>query len=430
MSQEQKIQDDFSGQKFISGINCSPQFAAQEFRATRAAYHKDSPVWFYHYTQSFLPEEPITGEQAHELAKEFAEKAWPDSQILVATHVDREHIHSHFLVNAVCYESSYMLRQGPTTLQKLRKLSDEICLAHGFSVLPPDPPKHSKQLCTREYRSMDKGQSWKMQLMIVIEDAMALAHSKEHFIKMLRKNGYQVKWTDERKSITYTTPSGMKCRDTKLYEEKFLKEMMENEFKLRTEILGRAERAVTQASKISSRSSPLRNRNGEELGGTTRATADANSAAGGGSGDGGAAGDQGGTGGIPRPAGERVGELHPRNAVLGAELPAGDGTVCLGDSEEPIITGWENERRLFAESLFGAGENAEVHGQAVLDSADPIGGAGDFGIDLAYLSADIAGIIDENHRPQDSTTMRKPRQRKRALGQKSDEQDQNHGQQM
>ena len=201
-----------NGWQLTSGIHCSPQFAVQEFRATRAAYHKDSPVWFYHYTQSFLPEEPIIGEQAHELAKEFAEKAWPDSQILIATHVDREYIHSHFVVNSVCYESGYMLRQGPTTLKKLRKLSDEICVAHGFSVLPPDPPKHSKQLSTREYRSMDKNQSWKLQVMIAIEDAMA-ARSREYFIKLLAHKGYKVKWTEKRKSITYTTPSGMKCRD-------------------------------------------------------------------------------------------------------------------------------------------------------------------------------------------------------------------------
>ena len=151
----------------------------QEFKATRAIYRKNSPIWFYHYTQSFSPDEPITGQQAHELAKEFAEKAWPDSQILVATHVDREHIHSHFLINSVCYESGYMLRQGPTTLKKLRKLSDDICLAHGFSVLPPDPPKHRKEPGNREYRSMDKNQSWRLQLMIAIEDAMAMARSRD-----------------------------------------------------------------------------------------------------------------------------------------------------------------------------------------------------------------------------------------------------------
>ena len=113
-------QDRRTGRKLVSGVRCSSHFAVQEFRAARAAHHKKSPVWFYHYTQSFSPKEPITGPQAHQLAKEFAEQAWPESQVLVATHVDARHIHSHFLVNAVCYESGKMLRQGPRTLEHLR----------------------------------------------------------------------------------------------------------------------------------------------------------------------------------------------------------------------------------------------------------------------------------------------------------------------
>lgn len=315
-----------------------------------------------------------------------------------------------------------MFRQGPTTLKKLRKLSDEICVAHGFSVLPPDPPKHSKQLSTREYRSMDKNQSWKLQLMIAIEDAMAAAHSREHFIKLLARKGYKVKWTDERKSITYTTPSGMKCRDIKLYDSKFLKEMMENEFKLRAEIIGRFEGAVPQADKSSGRCGALLDGDREELDGTARAAAVADSVAGRGSGGGNAVGDQGGTGGVPRPESEGVGELRSENTVLGAELPEGDGAISGEDCEEPIVTGWENERKLFAESLLGAGADEEVHGYTVLDRADSVSGAGDIGTDFAYLSADIAGMIDDC-RPQDGTAMPKQKKRKRALGQKPDEHD-------
>ena len=124
------------GRQLVSGQNCTPQLADREFQATRDAYRKDSPVWFYHYVQSFSPDEVITGEQAHQLAKEFAARAWPDSEVLIATHLDAEHIHSHFVVNAVCWESGKMLRQGPNTLRSLRQLSDELCLEHGFSVLP------------------------------------------------------------------------------------------------------------------------------------------------------------------------------------------------------------------------------------------------------------------------------------------------------
>ena len=44
------------------------------------------------------------------------------------------------------------------------------------------------------------------------EDAMAVARSQEHFINLLARKGYKVKWTGKRKNITYTTPS-MKLRD-------------------------------------------------------------------------------------------------------------------------------------------------------------------------------------------------------------------------
>ena len=94
ISQEEKIRD-MDGRQLISGQNCTPQLADREFQATRSAHRKDSPVWFYHYVQSFSPDEVITGEQAHQLAKEFAARAWPDSEVLIATHLDAEHIHSH-----------------------------------------------------------------------------------------------------------------------------------------------------------------------------------------------------------------------------------------------------------------------------------------------------------------------------------------------
>lgn len=132
VSQDEKTQDRRTGRKLVSGVRCSSHFAVQEFRAARTAHHKKSPVWFYHYTQSFSPKEPITGPQAHQLAKEFAEQAWPESQVLVATHVDARHIHSHFLVNAVCYESGKMLRQGPRTLEHLRDLSDQLCMKYHY----------------------------------------------------------------------------------------------------------------------------------------------------------------------------------------------------------------------------------------------------------------------------------------------------------
>ena len=241
VEQEKKTLDP-SGARLVSGQNCTPQFADKEFLATRLVHRKDSPVYFYHYTQSFSPDENIDGKAAHDIAKEFAARAWPDSEVLIATHIDAAHIHSHFIVNAVCFESGKMLRQGPNTLKGLRQISDEICRAHGLSVLPPNPEQKSNGMSAREYRSADKGQSWKLRLMAAIDECMAYAGSKDEFIDLMRGEGYQVKWTDERKYITYTTPDDQRCRDNKLHETKYLKENMEHEFTIRqAQVSGGAE---------------------------------------------------------------------------------------------------------------------------------------------------------------------------------------------
>ena len=242
VSQRDKtMQED--GQQFISGQNCTPRLAAQEFRTTRAAHCKGSPVWFYHYVQSFAPDESVTGELAHEIAKEFAVRAWPESEVLIATHIDREHIHSHFIVNSVCFDSGRMLRQGPGTLARLRSISDELCTAHGLSVLPKQEPK-TQRLSAREYRSAAKGESWKFRLMNTIDECMRCARTRDAFIALMRFEGYQVRWEANRKNITYTTPGGMRCRDDRLHDEKYLKEVMEHEFRIRAEIVS----ARTQAA--------------------------------------------------------------------------------------------------------------------------------------------------------------------------------------
>mgnify|MGYP004527346577 CR=1 FL=1 len=232
-----------NGQQLVSGQNCTPPFAVREFLTTRAMHRKESPVWFYHYVQSFAPSEPVTGELAHELAKMFAAKAWPESEVLIATHIDREHIHSHFIVNSVCFGNGKMLRQGPGTLARLRPISDELCAAHGLSVLPRQEAK-TQGLGAREYRSATKGESWKFRLINTIDECMKHAADRDAFVSLMESEGYAVRWESSRKYITYTTPDGLKCRDNKLHEEKYCKEVMEHEFRIRTEIVS----ARTQAA--------------------------------------------------------------------------------------------------------------------------------------------------------------------------------------
>ena len=69
--------------------------------------------------------------------------------------------------------------------------------------------------------------------MYTIDNAMKKCKTKKEFIDEMKKNGYEILWTDARKYITYTCPNGMKCRDIKLHQEKYGKEKMELEFELR-----------------------------------------------------------------------------------------------------------------------------------------------------------------------------------------------------
>ena len=231
---EDKTWDEQSGQRLISGINCDGMNSILEFEATKAAHGKMDGINFYQYVQSFKPTENITPKQAHEIAMEFAARAWPGAEVLVTTHCDANHVHSHFIINSVNFQTGLKLRQDPNTLKFLRMVSDDICMAHGFSVLPKYEGG-GKKMSAREYRAAQKGQSWKFRLMYDVTDAMKKSQSKEDFIILMKRKGYEVKWTDERKDITFTCPNGMKCRGSRLHQERFRKENIENEFRLRKE---------------------------------------------------------------------------------------------------------------------------------------------------------------------------------------------------
>ena len=425
VSQEEKIRD-MDGRQLVSGQNCTPQLADREFQATRSAHRKDSPVWFYHYVQSFSPDEVITGEQAHQLAKEFAAKAWPDSEVLIATHLDAEHIHSHFVVNAVCWESGKMLRQGPNTLHSLRQLSDELCLAHGFSVLPQERKNQTQGMGTREYRSAAKGQSWKFRLMNTIDQCMRFAAIKDEFLSLMESEGYQVRWTDSRKNITYTTPEGMKCRDDRLHELKYTKEVMEREFRIRAEIVrGRTETAEPAAGSV---------RTGHAAGRSHEAGL--GRPAGGAHGPVPAGEHQqwpaGAPGGQRRPTGGPVAGVGPTGGAAPHPGPTGGAGGGCGPNEGGAETGWEKERATFFSAQAQTSQTAPARHLLEQSAAGADGPGVDWGRAVGGLvqlgktlehdaHADPVRDATTTHHHGDKKALRKEREKKIAMGHKADD---------
>ena len=421
VSQKQKTQQE-DGWQLVSGQICTPQLAAQEFLATRQMHRKDSPVWFYHYVQSFSPDEEITGALAHQVAREFAQQAWPDSEVLIATHTDAEHIHTHFIVNAVCHESGKMLRQGPCTLKNLRALSDKLCMKYGLSVLEKQQPKKAKGMSSREYRSAVKGESWKFRLMNTIDQCMRYASTKEEFIALMKSEGYEVRWTDGRKSITYTTPTGMKCRDDRLHDGKYTKEVMEHEFRIRAAL---AHGGIEAEERFAAGT----NSDLSQPGGVGQSAADdqrtvsVDDRAEQGSGEPGAA--HGGPH-SPSAGGFRTEGTVPRPGADGRAAESGEAS---GADER---TGWEAEREAFFSAQHQAAQT-ESAGHSMDQSAVGTGGPG------ADWAGAVGGVVQlghalergqgpapvmdatTTHHHTDSKALRKERQKKIALGHKEDD---------
>ena len=228
----------WEGQRLVSGWNCTAQSALSEMQLTKERYRKTDGRQYYHFVQSFAETDDLTPQEVHAIGLELAQREFPDFEVLVATHIDTDHLHSHLIVNSVSFQDGRKLHQSAADLQAHRLASDQICIAHGLEILPP-PQKQVKQkrMGSREYRSAAKGQSWKFRLMNDIDQCMRYAATKDEFLSLMESEGYQVRWTDSRKNITYTTPEGMKCRDDRLHEEKYTKEVMEREFRIRAEII-------------------------------------------------------------------------------------------------------------------------------------------------------------------------------------------------
>ena len=413
----------YEGRPLVSGINCVPQCALQEFMNTKRLHHNNHGRMYYHMVQSFRPDDPVTPEMAHEIALKLAEQI-PGFEIVVATHTDRDHIHSHFVINSVSCDTGLKYHSNKESLEMLWKASDELCMQYGLSVVKSKKKqKKERTMSDREYRAYAKGDSWKMNLEINIDECMTLARDREHFIRLMEYSGYEVKWTADRKNITYTTPDGHKCRDSKLNGLKYHKEVMEYEFRIRQEIC----RANAAGAEGQNQHGGIRaaygSRYGEELGGNDRVAENADQNPGRNSGVSGHP-DNGRTdAGIHGYAasGSEIGwECQPgSHGAVPADADAGSAEhhqYDAGHDEVNGATGWENERGIWESHLAGAGTDEEYFEEAVLDLDDPQPDLSGLGTDAAYLAAGLTNIIDD--RPvEDSTTKHFRPERKKHHGQ-------------
>ena len=332
----------WEGKPLISGINCQPQSVYDDFLNTKLLYHKDGGVMFYHMVQSFPKGAAVDPRQAHEAARRLAEY-FDGCEVLVCTHVDREHIHSHCVINSVNFETGKKLHMAKEQIQELMRRNDMICQEMGLPVFDT-PTQQTRGMSGAEYHTALKGQSWKLRLMNTIDECMKYAADRDAFVSLMASEGYAVRWESGRKYITYTTPDGMRCRDSKLHEEKYCKEAMEHEFRIRAKLVQRKlHRAEENDGGIEADESAEQRIDKYTAADDPTHCDPVRSAAGDEQTDGSGGRNKLGVGGNSEYV---AGIENAHRPDAGAEIAHGDAEIADRD-EQTAGTGWESEREVF-----------------------------------------------------------------------------------
>ncbi|MBP6408737.1 MAG: relaxase/mobilization nuclease domain-containing protein [Fusobacteriaceae bacterium] len=228
--------------KLISGIDCNPETAIDEMKATKELYDKNDGRQYAHFIQSFNPKDNISPEKAHEIGKEFIEKndKFKGHEIVLATHKDKDHIHNHFIINSVNYENGSKLHTTKHEYQEMKDISNELSKEHNLTV--PEKSKEKGKITSfnqDKYQVMKKhfegkGKSYVIETAIAVRKSKEKAISKEDFIKEMEDQGYSTNWKDTSKHITFTNKeSGRKVRlanlEKTLNDSDFTKEVLIDE---------------------------------------------------------------------------------------------------------------------------------------------------------------------------------------------------------
>lgn len=411
------------GKKLVTGVNCVSKCAYTEFMNTKMQYGKTDGRMFYHIVQSFSPNENITPELAHKIALELTDEL-KGYEILVATHIDKGHIHSHFVINSVNADTGYKYHPNKNEIKRLRQASDELCLKYGLNIITNPSKSPVKKMSSREYRAASKLQSWKVALAIAIDDSMKYARNKNDFISLMQRKGYTVRWTDDRKYITYTCPNEMKCRDIKLHDEKYLKGSIENEFRKRKEIIQRYEGFDEEGTDTADLCNDNRGKLDKSYQYPNAANRDFESPVGEA-----AYTDNIGTDSDSYERAERNYQQQSSadgesNENIQTEYVSDSNSVQYGNNGEPDIndkTGWEFERQLFEQLILGTREYDDLSVQTENNKLDTHSNSHLVNSSIHFVG-NLATLIDNkthSHRKRIKLSQ-KEIEKRLAHGQKSD----------
>ena len=179
-------------QFYVTGINCDPATAHEQMSRTKLQFQKADGILAFHAYQAFAPGE-ATPETAHAIGVKLARELWGDRfEVVVSTHLDKNHLHNHFVLNSVSFKDGKRYYDNKATYALTRSTSDRLCREHALSVI--ENPKRGKSKHYAEWKSEQEGKpTWRGLIREDVDKAIAAAMTFTQFIAALRKQGYEVK---------------------------------------------------------------------------------------------------------------------------------------------------------------------------------------------------------------------------------------------
>jgi hypothetical protein len=179
-------------QFFVSAINCPPEMAREQMLATKKEFEKEGGIVAFHGYQSFAPGE-VAPETAHEIGVELARRLWGERyQVLVATHLDKGHVHNHFVLNTVSCADGRRYHRTKRDYCDLRQASDDLCREYGLSVI--ESPEADRTQHYAEWQAAQQGKpTYHGMMQADLDRAIAEAMTERQFFDNLRAMGYSVK---------------------------------------------------------------------------------------------------------------------------------------------------------------------------------------------------------------------------------------------
>jgi len=187
-SQDAKTEKQF----YVTGLNCDPASACQQMGRTKRQYQKRDGILAFHGYQAFAPGE-ATPETAHAIGVKLAQELWGDRfEVVVSTHLDKRHLHNHFILNSVSFKDGKRYYDNNATYALMRQVSDRICREYSLSVI--ENPQRGKSKHYAEWTAEQEGKpTWRGMIREDVDQAIAAAMTFTQFIAILRKEGYEVK---------------------------------------------------------------------------------------------------------------------------------------------------------------------------------------------------------------------------------------------